>query len=429
MTFKIIFALNAFFPENHAGTEVYVLQLARYLRRGGYVVNFVIPSIESGEYEYDGFEVYKYRVATKSSNAELNSLISPVGIDEFASVLDKVKPDLVHFHSFNRVTNVWHIRRAQQMGTRIVFTTHVAGLFCMRGDLFYKGMTLCDGKIRLHRCMACYMHHKISHVALSEFIALAVNVSLLLFPWIKNFKPFFYAVRKKKKDLELISKKTDKIISIAKWMVETYRINGVENVVPIVQEVSNNSTKAGSLKASDKINLIFVGRLYPIKNIELLLEALSLVDHAKFNLTMAVIPDKDSKKYYDTIRNKYDSLGFKDWHENVTPEKVRELVSLSDILCLPSKSEVSPLAIKEAFDCGKVVLGSDIPAIRELVTHGKNGLLFESNKLESLKIILESMLTDTNLLASIKENVSPMTDMNLVYQQIEKVYAELLTQS
>ena len=436
---KILFALNSFFPDSHAGTEVYVLGLARYLREQGHTVNIIAPSSKPRSYEYEGIHVYQYKVLTYSSSEELNGLRPPCVLDEFKSILGLLKPDIVHFHSYNRAMNSWHIKLAKEKGINVVFTTHVAGLFCIRSDLCYKGNFVCDGKIRLHRCMACYIHQRVGCPVLSELLAVGVNISNLLLPWLKNFKPFLYSVRKKKKDLALIYRYTDKIISISKWMVETYRINGIENVIPIVYEIVKGGFQSSETIADDvdivppslnqkkdKIKLIFVGRLYPIKNIELLLEALSLEDYSRFNLTMVVIPDKDSKSYYDKIRTKYNSMGFKDWHENLSAEEVKQLISSSDMLCLPSRSEVAPLVIHEAFNCGVPVLGSDIPPISELVTHGKNGLLFRSNSLDSLIRTLNVIMADSSLISILRNNVYQMSDINLVYKRIEEVYKEMV---
>lgn len=436
---KILFGLNGFFPANFAGTEVYILGLARYLREQGHTVNIITPSSESRSYEYERIQVYQYKVQPYSLSEELNGFKPPYGLDEFSSILNKLKPDLVHFHSFNRVMNAWHIKAAKQMGTRIVFTTHVAGLFCMRGDLLYKDKTVCEGKIRSHRCMACYLHQKIGYPILSELLAFGVNLSLLFFPWIKNYKPFFYAVRKKKKDICDIAKYSDKIISISKWMIETYRINGIENVIPIVQEIVKRGFQSSETIADDvdivppslnqkkdKIKLIFVGRLYPIKNLEILLDALSQINYSKFDLIMAIIPDKNSSDYYKTIRAKYDLMGFKSWHENVSAKEVKQLISSSDMLCLPSRSEVAPLVIHEAFNCGVPILGSNIPAIREMVVHEKNGLLFNSNSLDSLKRTLDVIMADSSLIPILRNNVSQMSDINLVYKRIEEVYKEMV---
>ena len=176
----------------------------------------------------------------------------------------------------------------------------------------------------------------------------------------------------------------------------------------------------------DKIKLIFVGRLYPIKNVEILLDALSQIDYSKFDLIIAIILDKNSSAYYKSIRAKYDSMDFKSWHENISSEEVKQLILSSDMLCLPSRSEVAPLVIHEAFNCGVPILGSDIPAIREMVVNEKHGLLFKSNSLDSIKRTLNVIMADSSLIPILRNNVSQMSDINLVYKRIEEVYKEMV---
>ena len=56
---KILLALNSFFPEKCAGTEVYVLGLARFLREQKHDIAIVVPSSNgfNSSYEFDGFNV------------------------------------------------------------------------------------------------------------------------------------------------------------------------------------------------------------------------------------------------------------------------------------------------------------------------------------------------------------------------------------
>ena len=45
---------------------------------------------------------------------------------------------------------------------------------------------------------------------------------------------------------------------------------------------------------------------------------------------------------------------------------------------------VTPLKPLEAMAMGKVVIGSNVGGIKELITHNQNGLLFEAGNIESL---------------------------------------------
>ena len=427
---NILLALNSFFPNSCAGTELYVLGLARYFRNQNHNVSIIIPwqGTDNSKYVYDGFTIYQYPIPKQIFSTELNGLQNTGGLNYFSDVLSILSPDIIHFHSFNRAMNSDHIRLAHDMGIKTIFTSHLVGLFCARGDLFYKNKKLCDGKVRLQRCMSCYIQQKYKLSFFSEMAAIGVNLSLVLFPWLKHYKPSLNYIINKKEELRKLNKYSDNIISISKWMVNTYALNGIIKTVVACQGVSSGYHRIRAYTHTEnKINLIFIGRLYPIKNIELLLDALSEVDKTQFDLSMIVIPTENNMDYYLKIKEKYKLLEYNKWHEKIPAEEVNEFLSSSDLLCLPSISEVAPMVIKEAFDCGVPVLGSDIPPISELVTHKKNGLLFKTNNLNSLKEQLNKLILGKELLKTLKNNVRPMTDIAKVYMTIEKQYKLLIS--
>jgi glycosyltransferase involved in cell wall biosynthesis len=68
----------------------------------------------------------------------------------------------------------------------------------------------------------------------------------------------------------------------------------------------------------------------------------------------------------------------------VPHERVADYLNLADVVALTSETEGQPLVCLEAQACGRAVLASDIPGVRELITNGKDGLLFKKGDLEDL---------------------------------------------
>ena len=426
--YNILLGLSGFFPNNCGGTEVYVYNLACFLKKHGHKVAIIIPNINryNCNYEYKGIKVYQYPVLKLSLNKMSNGIRNSTGLEYFRDILYRIKPDIIHFHTFNRVMNTEHMLIAKSMGVKTVFTTHLVGIFCARGDLFYKNKTICNGKIRFQRCMSCYIHQKQKNIFLPEIKAIGVNLLLIFFPSLKRIKPSFFLLKNKKRELRILDKCCDKIISISNWMLSLYRLNGVKNVVLIPHRISHRKNITVKKTKSNLIRLVYVGRLYPIKRIELLLQVLTDFNKNDFDLMMIVIPDKKNINYYNDIKQRYNDLGFNKWYENLSHDKVLELMKSTEILCLPSISEVAPMVIKEAFDSGIPVLGSNIPPIEELVIHNKNGLLFNVNSISSLKKQLNRLLIEDSLLQKLKEEVKPMTHINETYQIIEQQYRQLV---
>ena len=87
---KVIHVLNAYLPDQIAGTEIYVNALARELNNLGVESKVLIPnygSTETIKYEYEGIEVIKYAEPTKASREIITGEKAPAGLDNFLEVL------------------------------------------------------------------------------------------------------------------------------------------------------------------------------------------------------------------------------------------------------------------------------------------------------------------------------------------------------
>lgn len=63
------------------------------------------------------------------------------------------------------------------------------------------------------------------------------------------------------------------------------------------------------------------------------------------------------------------------WHGQRRVEEVHALMRAADLVCQPSRIEAQGISILEAMALGKPVVASDLPTIREVLTHGVSGLL------------------------------------------------------
>ncbi len=66
-----------------------------------------------------------------------------------------------------------------------------------------------------------------------------------------------------------------------------------------------------------------------------------------------------------------------------------------DIAILPSHREGLPKALLEAAACGLPLLGSNVPGIREVITHGYNGLLFAKGNSDDIAVKIRTMICDS----------------------------------
>lgn len=141
-----------------------------------------------------------------------------------------------------------------------------------------------------------------------------------------------------------------------------------------------------------KHKLIYVGRLSYEKGLDILINACAKVKkNGYFNFTLLVVGDGPMRSHYlkqvekNSLNENIHFLGFKD---NAT-----EIISESDILILPSRTEGIPLVLLEAMALGKLVIASNVGGIPEVIEHYKNGILVEPNSADHLSRYINKLLS------------------------------------
>nr|MBP7323639.1 glycosyltransferase [Deltaproteobacteria bacterium] len=76
---------------------------------------------------------------------------------------------------------------------------------------------------------------------------------------------------------------------------------------------------------------------------------------------------------------------------------VMDLLSIADVFCLTSYREGLPISMLEAMSCSLPVVGTNVPGIRDVVRHGKNGFLVEADDYVAVKDSLLRILTDNQI--------------------------------
>lgn len=124
-------------------------------------------------------------------------------------------------------------------------------------------------------------------------------------------------------------------------------------------------------------DLIFVGRLIKEKNVDVLIESVSLAKESLKNIKCIIIgggPQKQSLIALTKKLNLEDNIVFKGFLEN---EEAISLMKSSKVFVFPSEREGFGIAVLEAMACGLVVItvGCPMNASTELITEGKNGFI------------------------------------------------------
>ena len=92
---------------------------------------------------------------------------------------------------------------------------------------------------------------------------------------------------------------------------------------------------------------------------------------------------------------------------------------------MPSRSEVAPLSILEAFALKIPVIGSDIPAIRDMIIPNFNGILFESENVDSLSTILDEIIQNQQKIKQWSDNIGEVRKTKDIGEETELIYKKI----
>lgn len=165
-------------------------------------------------------------------------------------------------------------------------------------------------------------------------------------------------------------------------MVPGARVEVIPNILPLAEHF----TKSANL-SDNVLRILYVGRIDPIKNIELIIEALRYVKaDVKWRLT---ILGDGQPEYVNSLKVLSKGLPSIEWLGNVDGEEKQRLMAESDLLVLLSFSENFGNVIIEALNQGTPVLISKYVGLSEYVLHHGLGWVVDLDINECVAVIEE----------------------------------------
>jgi glycosyltransferase involved in cell wall biosynthesis len=175
------------------------------------------------------------------------------------------------------------------------------------------------------------------------------------------------------------------------------RVELVPNGVAPVTDVSGDrraALRAEWLASPRGIVVLFVGRLTQHKRVDRLLQAWAAMPPPPHAVLLLVGdgPLRESLVAAAQRLGVLDSVRFAGVQPDVTP-----FYLMADVFVLPSPSEGMSNALLEAMAAGLPVLASDIATNREVVRHGRDGLLVDWADATAAAAVLQLLLADAGL--------------------------------
>ncbi len=233
-------------------------------------------------------------------------------------------------------------------------------------------------------------------------------VYLLLLSFVTKFKLIVYLhggeLRKGIRDSKLYRlvfflclKRSDAVIAVSEGLKREviHFAPFVENkvrVIPNGVDLSKIEQAAGAYSGK---NLLYAGRLEPVKNIETMIRAFARVCHEIPDNHLLIIGDGTQE---NELKRIVSDLGLEKrifFLGVLERDQIFSLMKEAAFVLLPSLAEGFPIVVLEALGAGKMVIGSRVKGITEIIEEGKNGVLFDPRNEEELAGLIVKYATDT----------------------------------
>ncbi len=344
----VLYVNARYTPEGIAGPAFTTQFLAEQLVREGDRATVICRTERPGVFQEILDGVNLLRVGVRAPERQLLQIL--------INALDYYRPDVIHT-VFPRDLPLGRLASlAEERRIPIVHTLLAFQLLCARGSLMR------DGKACRTQCADCR-----EATGVQRYFAGRVSA----------------------------------VIGISKYMLDLHRRWGLFQDTPIRRVIHDAYEPPHSIEPSptmgSPLRLGYLGRLDPVKGIDLLLQTLT-AELGERDWTL-VLGGRGDPGYESTLKTHYVDprirfMGF------VTPS---DLLSQIDVLVVPSLWE-EPLGRVwlEAYANAVPVIGSRRGGIPEGMDHGRTGLLFDPDKAGSLASALGTLMDDLPLVDRMK---------------------------
>lgn len=382
---RILFVVHQFFPQWYTGTERFVLNNIRQLRKMGYNIEVLTyghldnhPFFEQDgilvrNYYYDNFKITCIKSLNKkfSSDFDINDESSQTFFDNY---LRNNKFDIIHIAHPMRLGGILYIAKSLKIPTIITLTDF--WLLCPGVQGIRKNGTLCLNPDGGKNCSS-YCYPTISYEKIAN-----------RYSKIKNY-------------LEI----ADIVVSPSYFLANVFQEKFDIDIKVIYHGIDYSSiTPTNRLYNCDKsLKIAYIGTILPHKGVHLIVQALKhFNDNLKIYIFGGIYDEIYIEKLLSDSKNEK-RIFFMGGYED---SEITQIMNSVDMTICPSIWwENSPITILTSFAYQVPVIGNNIGGCQEFIKNGINGIHFNFNDPKDLASQLSFLSKNPEFVRTLKANV------------------------
>lgn len=261
-----------------------------------------------------------------------------------------------------------------------------------------------------------------SHLFKATIISRIANSILMrkskLITSIHGSESFFLQLAEK-----FTQKYSEKIVFPSKFLRNWYlsKISSLSNGrVSIIHPGAKYMDAIRSYSTRKAITLGTLSRLHPVKGIEILIEACSILKNKQINFRVLIGGDGSIRSTLEEIVEKHGLINHISFSGEISETK--QFLEQLDIFIAPSKQEAFGIHVCEAMERGLAVIASRIGGLPEIIIDKKTGYLFQPENSKQLAEMIEILINDSQQRRKIGNAARESMRKNFNRKQTEKLY-------
>jgi PEP-CTERM/exosortase A-associated glycosyltransferase len=177
----------------------------------------------------------------------------------------------------------------------------------------------------------------------------------------------------------------------------------------------------------------FIGTFFKFEGLDLILKAIPEIVRYDKNVKFLFVGSGEKHQELLQMSKDLDVEKYVIFTGRVPHDQILKYYSVVDIFIYPRISKritelVTPLKPLEAMACEKVVIGSDVGGIKELVDDHKNGFLFQKGSIKDLALTCCDVLKNYDHMNEFRKDCRKFVEENRNWKTIGKRYVPILNE-